>query len=210
MISIYQLKPKFQSLLRPLVIALVKRGVSANQVTLLTCAVSILIAILVMLGIFYQQIWVWWLIPIWMTVRMAFNAIDGMMAREFKQQSTLGGFYNELTDVIADTALYAVFFAVVGVSSLLVLAFIFLAILSEYTGVMGPLVGASRRYDGPMGKSDRAFYLGVLSVFLAMDVVGANTVNVVLGVLSLLLVYTIYNRIQKAIAEVKAKQHEAA
>jgi CDP-diacylglycerol--glycerol-3-phosphate 3-phosphatidyltransferase len=30
------------------------------------------------------------LIPLWMFVRMAFNAIDGMLAREFGQASKLG------------------------------------------------------------------------------------------------------------------------
>lgn len=34
MISIYALKPKFQNLLRPSVVRLAARGVTANQVTL--------------------------------------------------------------------------------------------------------------------------------------------------------------------------------
>ena len=41
--SIYALKPRFQQLLRPAVRALHRRGISANQVTLAACAVSLLL-----------------------------------------------------------------------------------------------------------------------------------------------------------------------
>ena len=40
---------------------------------------------------------------------MAFNAIDGMLAREFGQKSRLGAYLNELTDVVSDAALYLPF-----------------------------------------------------------------------------------------------------
>ena len=40
MASIYDLKPKFQGLLRPLVRSLAKGGVTANQVTIVAAAVS--------------------------------------------------------------------------------------------------------------------------------------------------------------------------
>lgn len=41
-----------------------------------------------------------------MFLRMAPNAIDGMLAREFGQQSCLGAYLNELCDVVADSALF--------------------------------------------------------------------------------------------------------
>ena len=41
--SIYALKPKFQNLLRPLVRQLAAKGVTANQVTLIACLLSIFI-----------------------------------------------------------------------------------------------------------------------------------------------------------------------
>ena len=40
---------------------------------------------------------------------MALNAMDGMLAREFGQQSALGGYLNEITDIVADAALYLPF-----------------------------------------------------------------------------------------------------
>ena len=41
--SIYALKPRFQNLLRPAVRALHGKGITANQVTLAACAVSVLL-----------------------------------------------------------------------------------------------------------------------------------------------------------------------
>ena len=102
--SIYALKPKFQNLLRPLVARLYRRGISANQVTLAACGLSLLLGALLTACAGTAPLF--WLLPLWLFVRMAMNAADGMLAREFGQQSALGGCLNELTDVAADAALY--------------------------------------------------------------------------------------------------------
>ena len=158
--SIYQLKPRFQALLRPSVQRLYERGVTANQVTVAAAAVSIVLGLL--LAWQHQATWLFILIPLWMLLRMALNAVDGMLAREFGQQSRLGAYLNELCDVIADTALYLPFALLPGVSPALVVLVVVFAVISEYAVVMGPLAGGSRRYDGPMDKSDRSFAFGVL------------------------------------------------
>ena len=44
--SIYSLKPRFQNLLRPLVRGLAGTGITANQVTLFACIVSVAIGAL--------------------------------------------------------------------------------------------------------------------------------------------------------------------
>ena len=198
MISIYQLKPRFQNLLRPMVQRLFDRGVTANQVTLGACAISILIGAIVALFAAHQ--WVFILIPLWMIVRMALNAIDGMLAREFGQQSRLGAYLNELTDVIADSALFLPFALIPGVNLLLILLVTLGAIFSEYAGVLGPMVGASRRYDGPMGKSDRAFAYGLLAFLLALGLGGAGWTQLYQWAIVLLLLLTIWNRARKALS----------
>lgn len=200
MISLYQLKPKFQQLLRPLVKKLFLAKVTANQVTLSACLGSIFIAGIV--AFFANQVWIFGLIPIWMLIRMALNAIDGMLAREFNQKSDLGAYFNELCDVIADTALLGILAFIAPVNSLLVLLLIFLALLTEYAGVMGPLIGASRRYDGPMGKSDRALVLGVICLAIAIGWLPLVWVNMLLWIIIFLLMYTIFNRIKHALKEV--------
>lgn len=87
--SIYQLKPAFQNLLRPLVKYLYARGITANQVTILAMIISLVLGC----ALFYvyrqdtHHYIGFLLIPFWMLIRMAFNAIDGMLAREFNQQA---------------------------------------------------------------------------------------------------------------------------
>ena len=80
MISIYQLKPKFQSLLRPCANRLNNANITANQVTISACLGSIFVSFIV--GLFSSYQWIFCVIPIWMLIRMALNAIDGMLARE--------------------------------------------------------------------------------------------------------------------------------
>jgi CDP-diacylglycerol---glycerol-3-phosphate 3-phosphatidyltransferase len=160
--TIYALKPKFQALLRPCVRLLARGGITANQVTLLASIISIAIGVLISaLG---PERWPFLLLPVWLFLRMALNAIDGMLAREFGQKSLLGAYLNELCDVVSDVALYIPFAILAPFSAISVAVFIFLAMLTEYSGVLGLMVGASRRYDGPFGKSDRAFGLGALGL----------------------------------------------
>ncbi|MDA0150556.1 CDP-alcohol phosphatidyltransferase family protein [Vibrio sp. LaRot3] len=205
--SIYVLKSKFQNLLRPIVRQLYKFGVTANQVTLFAMLVSIAVGTLLALNIEHAKLF--FIVPVWMFIRMALNAMDGMLAREFGQKSPLGAYFNELSDVIADTALFVPFALLVGVSPILVLSIIFLATLSEYTGALGLMVGADRRYDGPMGKSDRAFVFGALSLFWGLGVISAWWVNVVLAITLLLLLVTITNRIRSGI-KIGAKNSQEA
>lgn len=199
MISIYALKPRFQNLLRPSVVRLAARGVTANQVTLAAAGVSLLVALLVAWQA--EHSWIFILIPIWMLLRMALNAVDGMLAREFGQQSKLGAYLNELCDVAADSALYLPFALILGVPPLLVIAVVILAALVEYAGVLGLMVGASRRYDGPMGKSDRAAVFGLLGILVAFNAFDIRWVAVVLWLVLVLLVYTLYNRVRRGLAE---------
>src|SRR5262245_51217950 len=96
--SIYQIKPRFQALLRPLVRALAAGGVTANQVTLAAAVLSI--AGGAVLAHWAEQRAVWLLLPVVLFLRMALNAIDGMLAREHGQKSALGAYLNELCDVV--------------------------------------------------------------------------------------------------------------
>lgn len=207
MASIYQLKPRFQALLRPLVVRLHAAGVTANQVTLGAAIGSLTIAALV--AGFARHHWVFALIPVWMFLRMALNAIDGMLAREFGQQSTLGAYLNELCDVIADAALYLPFALIAGVSPIYVVLVVLLGVISEYAGVMGPMVGASRRYDGPMGKSDRAFCFGVLGAGVASGLLPIIWIDPLLILIAALLGYTLFNRVRRGLAQAQSQDHQA-
>jgi CDP-diacylglycerol---glycerol-3-phosphate 3-phosphatidyltransferase len=197
--SIYQLKPRFQDLLRPLVRRLYALGVTANQVTVAALLLSLVVAAIVAAQA--EHLWFFLLIPLWMLLRMALNAVDGMLAREFSQQSRLGAYLNELCDVAADSALYLPIALVAGVWPMAVVLVVVLALISEYAGVLGPMIGASRRYDGPMGKSDRAFAFGVLATGIACGLLPPAWINGLLLIIATLSLCTLVNRVRNGLAE---------
>ena len=198
--TIYALKSRFQVLLRPVVALLVRAGVKANHVTLFACGVSIAIGIALIRA---PRVW-FAIVPVWMFLRMALNAIDGMMAREFAQKSALGGYLNELTDVGSDAVLYLPFAFVPPFDWRSVGAVIFMSALTEMTGVVGVMVGASRRYDGPMGKSDRAFVFSLLAIVVAVTrITLPSYLNVVMWAIAVLAAITVLNRIRSGLREVE-------
>ena len=198
--TIYDLKPAFQNLLRPVCVVFARVGITANQVTLTALLASVIIGTTFALNPAAR--WAALLIPLWLFLRMALNAIDGMLAREHNMQSSLGGILNELSDVVSDAALYLPFAFVAGISPELIVLIVLLSVFTEMAGVVAVQVGASRRYDGPLGKSDRAFVFGLLGLLLGLGVDPGNWVNVALALVAFATAFTVINRCRKALAEV--------
>ena len=200
--SIYSLKSRFQDLLRPIVRRLFAIGVTANQVTLAACAISIAIGCLLIRA---PRIW-FAIFPVWMFLRMALNAVDGMLAREFGQKSALGAYLNELTDVISDAALYLPFAFIPPFDWRSVGAVIFASAVGEMTGVVAVMTGASRRYDGPMGKSDRAFVFSLFALWIAWWPRLPEWSRWLMWIVVLAAAITAINRIRGGLREVRANR----
>ena len=208
--SAYDLKPKFQNLLRPLVGLLARIGVTANMVT---CTA--------MLGSIAYGVWIYQpfadhgpnpypylLLGLFLFIRMALNAIDGMLAREHGQQSLLGAYLNEVGDVVSDAALYLPFLDLLepGLGWVIMTG---LCGLTEFVGVMGKSIGGSRRYDGPFGKSDRAVFFGILGLLTAWAVftnqqhLHGIVMNWALLIALLLALVTLFNRVRNGIQKAR-------
>ncbi len=112
---------------------------------------------------------------------------------------------NELCDVVSDAALYAPFAMVEPFGPLGIAAVIFLSALTEFAGVLGPTVGASRGYDGPLGKSDRALVFGALGFWVGIGAPLPAWLGWLMTLISLLLVITIINRVRNGLAEAKGQ-----
>ncbi|MCC9600230.1 CDP-alcohol phosphatidyltransferase family protein [Stieleria sp. JC731] len=195
--SVYDLKPKFQSVLRPVVRFLASQGVTANQVTLFAVLISVCQGLLVVL--FPMSWWALAMMPVVLLIRMGLNAIDGMLAREFNQKSNLGAILNELGDIVSDVCLYLPLALVSQLSVWLLVLFVVLAVIVEFAGMTAIQVGGERRYDGPMGKSDRAFWVGLLSTLLAAGWINASVASGYLVCLIFLSVISVWNRCRKAL-----------
>lgn len=196
MASIYDLKPRFQALLRPTANWLAVRGVTANQVTIAAGLLSLAAGGLIVL--FPESRGVLLLIPAVLFVRMALNAIDGMLAREHHMKSRRGAVLNELGDVISDAALYLPLAKVEGMPAGVLVLVVVVGIISEMAGVVAVQIGAERRYDGPFGKSDRAFAFGLIAFLLGCGLAAGRWLSIALSVMLALGIVTTYRRARRA------------
>lgn len=198
--SIYDVKPRFQALLRPLARWLARRGVTANAVTILAAVASLALGLALALS---RVDWVLLLYPIFLLLRMALNAIDGMLAREFFSPTPLGALLNETGDLVSDAALYLPLALVVPAPEWLIVGIVVVALVGEAAGITAPTIGASRRYDGPLGKSDRAAAFSIVAVctFLALPAIEV-WMPYLLAVLLLLGCLTVTNRMRAALGEI--------
>ncbi|CAA6801357.1 MAG: CDP-diacylglycerol--glycerol-3-phosphate 3-phosphatidyltransferase (EC [uncultured Sulfurovum sp.] len=190
--TIYDLKPKFQALLRPTVNLLANKSITPNQVTMFAMLLSILVGLIIA----YTQgaKWILLFVPLFMFLRMALNAIDGLLAKEHDMKTKRGAMFNEMSDVIADVALFLPFALIVGINSIYVVLFTVVGVFNEMAGVVAQTLNGERRYDGPMGKSDRVFVLGFISLLLGLGVEAGLWVDGLFILATLLAVLSTYNR----------------
>ncbi|MDE1462155.1 CDP-alcohol phosphatidyltransferase family protein [Spartinivicinus poritis] len=197
MVSIYDIKPKFQQCLLPVLHLLHRAQITANQITLTAIVLSFIIG-----AAFWHadsNPWLFLALPIGLFIRMALNALDGMMARTYNQQSKLGEVLNEVGDIISDWVIFLPLLKFFPEQLYLVVGFLSLSILSEFAGLLGKAIANERCYDGPMGKSDRAFVVGACGLALFLDwPITAYGFWIFLTVNSLLML-SIFFRIRRAL-----------
>ncbi|RRJ91869.1 CDP-alcohol phosphatidyltransferase family protein [Paenimyroides tangerinum] len=199
MISVYKFKSKFQQLLTPILIFFHKNKITANQITIASILLSIVIGFL-----FWNATcsrWLFLSLPIGLLIRMAMNALDGMMARTYNQTSKLGEVLNEIGDVVSDVIIFFPLLIFQPESLYLIVVFIVLSVINEFCGLLGKIVGNERRNDGPMGKSDRALILGLYGVLMFFGVSISAISNYVFGVLIILLLISSFVRLKKVLNE---------
>ncbi|MDB9960463.1 CDP-alcohol phosphatidyltransferase family protein [Oceanihabitans sp.] len=197
MISVYKIKPKFQKLLTPILKGLHKMGVTANQITLASVLLSLFIGIAFWYASYYKLLFL--VLPIGLFIRMALNALDGMMARMYNQQSKKGEILNELGDVVSDILIFFPLLIYEKSNIYLIIIFICLSIINEFSGVLGKVISGHRQYDGPMGKSDRAFVMGIYGILSFFSIhLGYYAFWVFLPI-NLLIIMSTFIRIKKSL-----------
>jgi len=158
--TLYDAKPSFQALLRPPAARLAAAGVGADTVTLAALGLS--------LG-YGALLWaaggtvLLLALPAVLLLRMALNALDGLLAREHGRPTPFAGRLNEVCDQASDLALYLPFAAVLTPAWPVVLV-VALGSVAEMAGLAAQAQGGARRYDGPFGKADRAAFFGLVAI----------------------------------------------
>ena len=149
MISVYQIKPKFQQLLKPLLGIFHKVGITANGITWMAIFLSTAIGVLFW---FFPNGHMLWIFAVGLLVRMTLNALDGMMAKAYSMTSVSGEMLNELGDVFSDAVLFFPLIKLTGVNFWWVLLFIFLSMLNEFIGVLTKAATGNETIRRPNGK----------------------------------------------------------
>jgi CDP-diacylglycerol--glycerol-3-phosphate 3-phosphatidyltransferase len=195
--SLYDWKPAFQERLRPYAEQLHENGITPNQVTLAALALAAFEGALLLTwpGAWFPFL----LLPIVLFVRLALNAIDGMIAREHGEETKSGKVLNELGDVLADGFLYLPLMAVPGAPETLIALAVLAGIATEFAGVIAEAMGAGRRYDGPFGKSERALAFGAAGLLLALGADAGWWFDLLMLVVILLSARTAWNRAEAAV-----------
>ena len=196
MISVYKIKPKFQKLLQPILVFLRKIGVSPNQITIFTVFFSIALGVFLFFAI-ENKLW-FLFVSLGLLLRMALNALDGMMAKQFNLQSKKGEILNELGDVISDLAIFFPFIYFDSLKTEYVIIFIVFSIINEFCGILSKSIYGERRYDGPMGKSDRALLIGLICIVLYFTDIIFTYLDHIFLIGSFLMLISSYFRLTKS------------
>lgn len=194
-ISIYKLKKQFQNLLMPFCKKIASLGISPNQITIFTLILNIVFSYLLYEFSYFRLLYI--LVPFFFLLRMALNALDGMLASNFNMKTKIGIFYNELSDIISDTVVFYSFFKIINLSEYLSLIFIFFSLLSEFVGILAFMVDGKRHYEGPMGKSDRVFLISIVSILIYFEFYIFKNCLIIFAII--LLLFTIFNRLKSSL-----------
>ena len=151
------------------------------------------------------------LVPLFLILRMAMNALDGMLSREQKTGSVAGEIMNEGLDIIGDTVSYGTLFFVPAGPRVSLVVFLLLAWAAEFFGVLGKsMPGGVRRHETILGgKPDRAVWMGLLSILLYV-IPGCLAYSPwYLAGVSFFVGLTCLIRIRKTIAAARGKAYES-
>ncbi len=197
MISTYKIKPAFQKLLMPLLVLLRKCGFTPNLLTVLAIVLSLVLGYVFSEASTNETFYLY--VALGLLFRMMLNALDGMMARIYNLQSISGEILNEVGDIVSDVVIFYPLLLIEELDFGLSFGFIILSIINEFSGVLAKSISGERRYDGPMGKSDRASLVGVLCLLFYFGFEVGPYLNYVFGVAVFMVIISTLIRLKNAI-----------
>jgi CDP-diacylglycerol--glycerol-3-phosphate 3-phosphatidyltransferase len=138
------------------------KDVSPNAVSLAAVVFAAAGALCMMFAA--QRSWLWLVAPVLFFLRIACNALDGLIAQAQGSGSPRGEIVNEFSDRLSDLLIFGAFALVRGVPVEHALVLLALVVFISYLDVLGQSVGAGRTRAGPFGKADRMLWLGLVCI----------------------------------------------
>ena len=155
--------------------------------------------------------WLLLLTPLCLVLRMAMNALDGLLSREKGLATVSGEIWNEALDVVGDNVCYGVLYFVPGGPRLSLVVFLLVIWAAEFFGVLGKsMPGGVRRHEALLGgKPDRALWMGLLAIVLYFAPGFLPRVPLYLAGLSALVGATAGYRIACTVRAAKGRPYES-
>jgi phosphatidylglycerophosphate synthase len=205
---LYLLKGRLQKVVR----WVAGSWMTANMATAFGCIFIILIAASYYCGLSYSDYrWLLLLVPIFIFFRLAMNALDGMLSREYKTATVAGELWNEALDIIGDTVCYGAIYFAPNSPHLALTVFLILTWAAEFFGVLGKsMPGGKRRHETiGGGKPDRALWMGLLAFIIFIYPSFFDYSAYYIGAVSVLVALTCVIRIRKTLQTAKGKKYES-
>ncbi|MBN2580313.1 MAG: CDP-alcohol phosphatidyltransferase family protein [Pirellulales bacterium] len=185
---------------------------TANMATALGCVFVVLTAVGFYVGLSVPPLHFLLLcVPVFLLLRMGMNALDGLLAREYKTGTVAGEIWNEALDVLGDTVCYGILFFVDKGPRLSLVVFLLAIWAAEFFGVLGKgMPNGTRRHETVLGgKPDRAVWMSGLAIILFFWPGSLPYSYIYLSVVSVFVVLTSLIRIRKTIAVARGHQYES-
>jgi phosphatidylglycerophosphate synthase len=144
-------------------------------------------------------------------VRLALNALDGLLAQQTGKARVQGEVLNELSDRFADTFIFlGITLALPQDQQCIGFTAMILMLINSYTGLLGKAVGTERVYTGMLGKADRMILLMVACLaygfFPNFKIIDYNIFGCLFLLMIPMAIATFIQRLTRILALLKAKQ----
>lgn len=182
--GIYNIKPWFREQLQPLIKLL--WNVHPDVLTWSALGLSIVSGVLLFNS--YDHPFLAVLVVPLLFARLALNALDGMLAQQTGKARPAGEILNEVSDRLADVAIFLGLTLSPAVDKTWGLLSIISILIVSYVGILGKAVAGERVYIGVLGKADRMIYLMIACLIYGLAPNWTFMGNSVFGALLLLFI----------------------
>lgn len=171
------LASRSSALARTAVAALLRTGITPNQISLASVAVSAAGAAALLAA--PDVPWLFLPVAISVQLRLACNLLDGMVAVEGGRGTPVGALYNEVPDRVADS-LFLVAWGLACGAGWLGWAAALAAMGTAYIRVLGGALGQPQDFRGPMAKQHRMALLTATCVAALVEALALGHTTVLL------------------------------
>lgn len=199
----FDIKSRIRTQLRPMAEKLVEGGVSPAQLDWTTLGLSAVVGALIAVlpAVLPDTRQPLLILPLALLLRTALDTLADMLADANNPRTARDTLFSEIGAAVRDPLLYLPLALIPGVPGPLVVILVVLGLCTEVAGLAALRIGASRRPEGPMAKTDRAIVFGLIGLILALDGSAAAWLGWLLVPASAMALATIANRVRAALRE---------